>query len=106
MSKQIRQRRKHSAQFKLQIVKELLLWRKTQAQITSEYWVHPSQQNKRKKQFEDNAADIFKDKRTHKSEEQTINGLYQQIGQLSYEVNWLQKKNWNQTWPTMRELVS
>ena len=87
-----KKRTNYSGVFKLQIVKELLSWRKTQAQITSEYGVHPSQQNKRKKQFEDNAADIFKDKRTHKSDEQTIKWLYQQIGQLSYEVSWLQKK--------------
>lgn len=87
-----KKRSSYSATFKVQIVKELLSGRKTQAQITSEYGVHPSQQNKRKKQFEDNAVDIFKDKRAHKSEEQTIKWLYQQIGQLSYEVSWLQKK--------------
>ena len=89
-------RKKYNAKFKAQVVKELISWRKTQAEITSEYGIHPTQQNKRKKQFEENLDSIFTDKRENplKEQQKVVDWLYKQIGQLSYEVSWLQKKTW------------
>lgn len=89
-------RKKYSAKFKLQVVLELLSWKKTQSEITSEFSVHPSQQNSRKQQLIDNAKELFKDKRAkeNKENEKLIEELYKQIGQVSYERDWLKKKTW------------
>lgn len=89
-------RKKYSAKFKLQVVLELLSWKKTQSEITSEFSVHPSQQNSWKQQLIENAQELFKDKRVkeNKENEKLIEELYKQIGQVSYERDWLKKKTW------------
>lgn len=94
-------RKKYTAKEKFQVVLELLKGEKTQAEITSEYGVHSSQQVKRKKQFLEDGEDIFEDKRTAKSKEKRhakqTDVLLRQIGQLSVERDWLQKKIGRQT---------
>lgn len=89
-------RKLYTSQFKLQVVFELLSWKKTQSEITSEYKVHPTQQNKWKQQLLENAQELFKDKREteNKSQEKLIEQLYKQIGQVTYERDWLKKKTW------------
>ena len=68
----------------------------TQAEITSEYWVHATQQSKWKKQFIQHWKELFTDKRTteaiEKNHEKQVDNLYKQIGQLTVERDWLQKK--------------
>lgn len=89
-------RKKYSSKFKLQVVLELLSWKKTQSEITSEYNVHPTQQNKWKQQLLKNAQELFKNKRDkeNKDNEKLIEQLYKQIGQVTYERDWLKKKTW------------
>jgi transposase-like protein len=91
-----KKRKVYSPKMKLQVVLELLSGRKTQAQITSEYGVHASQQIKWKKQLLEHGAEVFEDKRLRitreNNHEKQIEKLYQQIGQLSVERDWLQKK--------------
>jgi len=84
----------YSAKFKLNVVLEILNKTKTQAQITSEYGIHPTQQSKWKKQFLDQAESVFSDKRKkdNQDNEKITDNLYKKIGQLSYEIDWLQKK--------------
>lgn len=92
-----KKRKSYDAKTKFNVVMELLQWRKTQAQITSEYWVHPTQQNKRKDEFIAEWPTIFTDKRTKESQDkdQKIAQLERKIGQYAVEVDWLQKKiNW------------
>ena len=67
---------------------------RTIAEIASEYGVHPSQVNKWKRQVLDGISTIFSgnngnDKR---DSEKLQAELYQQIGQLKVELDWLKKK--------------
>jgi hypothetical protein len=73
---------------------ELLQGRKTQAEITSEYWVAPTQQNKWKEEFLREGARIFQDKRNKEYEEKDkkIAYLERKVGQYAVETDWLQKK--------------
>jgi transposase-like protein len=87
-------RKKYSAKEKFQVVIELLQWRKTQAQITADYGVHPTQQNKRKDEFMREWPWVFDKK--HEAydvqKEKQIDKLHKIIGQYAVEVDWLQKK--------------
>lgn len=87
-------RKKYSAKEKFQVVIDLLQWRKTQNQITSEYWVHPTQQNKRKEEFMREWPLIFERENNSKiaEEKQKVEKLHKIIGQYAVEVDWLQKK--------------
>ena len=67
---------------------------RTVSKIASEYGVHPSQVSAWKKELSDNVEQVFGDNQAKelkvlKSEKQA---LYQQIGQLSVERDWLKKK--------------
>jgi len=91
-----KKRKKYSAKMKFQVVMELVNKHKTQAQITSEYWVWATQQVKWKKQFLEEWSKIFEDKRLKKTREsdhqKKLDDLHKKIGQLSVERDWLQKK--------------
>jgi transposase-like protein len=89
-----RNRKSYDAKTKFNVVIELIQWRKTQAQITSEYGVHPTQQIKWKEEFLKNWSSIFKDKRSQESEDKDkkIALLERKVGQFAVEVDWLQKK--------------
>ncbi len=87
-------RKSYDARTKFNVVLELIQWRKTQAQITSDYWVHPTQQIKRKEEFIRDGARIFQDKRTkeYEDDKKKIAHLERKVGQFAIEVDWLQKK--------------
>ena len=89
-----KKRKSWTAQQKFQVVLELFKWRKTQAEITSEYGVHVTQQNKRKQQFMEWWATVFEHKQDNERKEhkQEVEKLHKVIGQYAVEVNWLQKK--------------
>lgn len=91
-----KKRTTYTGKMKLQVVIEMLSKNKTQAEITSEYWVWPTQQAKWRKQLLEEGASIFEDKRKKASieadKQKEIDRLHQKIGQLSVERDWLEKK--------------
>jgi len=91
-------RRRFSAKQKSQIVLEILKEERTIAQIASEYSVHPNQLHRWKKQAIDQFAELFQkdDKQERAKEaayERQLEELYAEIGRLTTQVNWLQKKS-------------
>ncbi len=86
-------RKKHSASSKAQIAMTAIKERKTIAEIASESSVHPTQVAKWKKELLDRAYEIFEDKRKHTKDSPTIEELYEQIGRLNIELEWLKKKS-------------
>jgi putative transposase len=64
-------------------------------QISKQFGVHPNQISKWKKQFLENLPQIFDNPKQSSSEreEELTNQLYQQIGQLKVELDWLKKKS-------------
>jgi len=90
-----RQRRSFSAEMKARIALEAIKEQKTIQEIASHYGVHPSQVTKWKRQTIEGAPELFADRRSQPdtSEEALKAELYQQIGQLQVELDWLKKKS-------------
>ena len=88
-------RRDHSAQFKAKVALAAAKGDKTIAELASQYEVHPNQITKWKRQLLESLPDIFsrsRQKDRHRQDELTDH-LYQQIGQLKVELDWLKKKS-------------
>jgi len=86
-------RRKHSPSFKAKVALKALKGEETIAQIAARYEVHPNMVTKWKKDLQDEAASIFgKDHaRKKKEDENLIARLYQEIGQLKVERDFLDR---------------
>jgi transposase len=84
-------RRNHEAAFKAQVVLETLKENRTLAELASEYKVHPNQISKWKKQFQVNLESIFADN-TIKDQEAIMARLYEEIGRLKVEIDYLKKR--------------
>ena len=86
-------RRKHSPSFKAKVALEAVKGEETVAQIAAKYEVHPNIVTKWKKDLQDEAASIFgKDRaRKKKEEENLVARLYQEIGQLKIERDFLDR---------------
>ncbi len=89
-----KQRRQFNAKFKFQVGLEALKELKTINEIASHYEVHPTQVKQWKKQLQENGADLFNEQAAKQQQAQTgmEANLYEQIGRLKMEVDWLKKK--------------
>ena len=89
------QRKRYSAELKTKVALEAIKGYKTANEIAAEYGVHPTQIAQWKKQALDGLPDLFSTRRSEqaKSEEALIASLYQQIGQLKVQLDWLEKKS-------------
>jgi transposase-like protein len=89
------QRKRYSADLKAKIALEAIKAQRTANEIATEYGVHPTQIAQWKKQALDGLPDLFSTRASNqtKSEEALIATLYQQIGQLKVQVDWLEKKS-------------
>ena len=86
-------RKRHSAAFKSKVALEAIKGHKTISEIASEYEVHPNQVSQWKRQLRDGLEDVFLDPRkSQHSEEKEKDRLYQEIGRLKVELDWLKKK--------------
>jgi putative transposase len=88
------QRRRHSAEFKAKVALEAIRGQRTGNEIASAYGVHPVQVAQWKKQALDGLAQLFGDQRAKAAQDdETLRAeLYQQIGQLKVELDWVKKK--------------
>jgi transposase len=86
-------RRKHSPAFKARVALEALKGEETVAQIAARYEVHPNMVTKWKKALQDEAATIFSEDhaRKKKEDENLVARLYQEIGQLKVEKDFLDR---------------
>jgi transposase-like protein len=89
-----KQRRQFSAAFKFQVALEAVRNAKTAGQIASEYGVHPTQVGEWKKQLLEAGPAVFAQKTSGPAQEmaKTQSELYEQIGRLKMELEWLKKK--------------
>lgn len=84
-------RRKHSPAFKAKVAIEALKGEESIAQLASRYEVHPNQVSNWKKALADGAANVFGDgQKCRKADDNLVARLYQQIGQLKVERDFLQ----------------
>jgi transposase-like protein len=88
-------RKSHDAAFKAKVALEAVKGEKTIAQLASEFGIHGNQIRQWRKQLLDELPRIFSDRRQKgdKEREELLSELYQQIGQLKVELDWLKKKS-------------
>lgn len=89
-----KQRKNYSSEFKVKVALEAIKGQKTLNEIASHYEVHPNQVTQWKKQALEGLPDLFSHRRLRleKDDELLKAQLYQQIGQLKVELDWLKKK--------------
>lgn len=90
-------RRKFTPAFKAKVVLEALKELNTISELSQKYEIHPNQISIWKREFLQNAENVFSDRRSNekdkaKSFEEQRDELYKQIGQLKVENEWLKKK--------------
>jgi transposase-like protein len=87
-------RRKHSDEFKAKVAVEAVKGVRTLSELSSMFKVHPTVIAHWKRQLLDGAAEIFGggNGARPKSEEELTAPLYEQIGRLQVENDWLKKK--------------
>lgn len=86
-------RKTHSAQFKTKVAIEAIKEHKTINELTSEYGIHASQLSSWKKQALEIIPEAFVGKKDRQQADQQalVERLYQQIGQLTVECEFLKK---------------
>ena len=85
-------RKRYSAEFKFKVALEAAKGQKTANELASEFGVHPNQISRWKQELLENGAEIFARKGSRKNEEALRSELYEQIGRLKMELEWLKKK--------------
>lgn len=88
-------RRKHSPAFKAKVALEALKGQETVAQLAARYEVHPGQIQAWKKALAEGASDVFGNGKDQKSKNDAalIARLYQEIGQLKVERDFLAERS-------------
>lgn len=91
-----KQAKQYSPEEKAKIALEAIKGELTIAQITAKYGVHSTQIHSWKKQAMESLIQGFKVKTKNDGvlgQEDLIKGLYEQIGQLTVERDWIKKKS-------------
>ena len=88
------QRKRYSAEFKARVALEALKGHKTVNELAGLYGVHPTQIALWKKHLQTEGPRLFAARpgKREQAEEALKAQLYQQIGQLQVELDWLKKK--------------
>jgi transposase-like protein len=86
-------RKRHSAAFKAKVALEAAKQTRTLAELARTYQVHPVQISQWKKQLLDGVESLFHDgrHREHDDHQAVQAELYERIGRLNMEVEWLKK---------------
>lgn len=88
------QRKRYNANFKAKVALEAAKELQTLAELSNQYGVHANQITKWKQQLLKESSKLFKKNYKKEKEAEALqNTLYQEIGQLKMELDWLKKKS-------------
>lgn len=90
----MQKRKQYTQQFKFKVALEAARGVKTINQIASENSLHPNQVSQWKKQLLDEGPTLFNGQQGRQQQQQVAQEaeLYEQIGRLKMELEWLKKK--------------
>ena len=90
-----KQRKTYTTEFKVKVALEAIKGQRTISEISSHYAIHANQVMQWKKSALEGLPDVFSSRRERAAEdEEALKAqLYQQIGQLKVELDWLKKKS-------------
>jgi len=90
-----RKRKQYSSQFKFKVALEAMREQATINEIASRNSVHPNQVRNWKKQLMEEGSAVFERETGRDRQEQETQEaeLYEQIGRLKMELEWLKKKS-------------
>lgn len=88
-----KKRRQYSAEYKFKVALEAAKEKKTLAELSSETGVHANQISQWKRQLLENGAQVFTSNsgRQQRETEKRETELYEQLGRLQMEMEWLKK---------------
>lgn len=91
----VRKRKSFDGVFKAKIALEVVKGERTIAEIGSRHEIHPNQVRQWHKKLLEEIPELFsRNRESHKvDQEELIDELYRQIGQLKVELEWLKKKS-------------
>ena len=89
-----KKRKSHTAAFKAQVALAAVKGDKTVSELASLHGVHPTLVHAWKKQLVSNAEELFHNgAKTASADQEVLQAqLYEQIGRLKTELDWLKKK--------------
>ena len=85
-------RRHYSGEFKAKVALAAMRGERTINELAGEHGVHPAQSMQWKKIAQEELPGICTQRRNGKEDEELKAALYQQIGQLKVELDWVKKK--------------
>jgi putative transposase len=90
-----RKRRVFGGLFRAKVALAAVKGDKTLSQLADQFEVHANQVSAWRKELVERAAELFEDRRRRQRDEESASQeeLYQQIGRLKMEVEWLKKKS-------------
>ena len=86
-------RRNHSPEFKFRTALEAAKEQKTISQLASELNIHPNQISTWKKHLLEDGKILFQSNGKHELQTTQESDLFEQIGRLKMELEWLKKKS-------------
>ena len=89
-----KKRRKHTEEMKARVALEAIKGVRTLSELSAAYGVHPTVIAQWKRQLIERAAEVFSrgNAAGGRSEQELTAPLYEEIGRLTMEIDWLKKK--------------
>ncbi len=85
-------RKQHTNDFKARVALDAIRGIKTLSELSALHGVHPTVIANWKRQLLDGAADVFTRGHRGRTDEEDLARLYEQIGRMQMEMDWLKKK--------------
>ena len=89
-----KQRRRFNSDFKFRVALEAAKGQQTISELAGKHSLHPNQISQWKRQLLEDGVEVFarNGSQDHQAQEAMQSELYEQIGRLKMELEWLKKK--------------
>ena len=87
-----RKRKRHSEETKARVAVEAIKGVRTLSELSTAYGVHPTVIAQWKRQLVQGASEVFRRGNVGRNGEELTAPLYEEIGRLKMEIDWLKKK--------------